>query len=212
MSNIHSFVFGPFQENTYIVSSANKDCWILDPGCYADEERDTLKHYISQHQLHPVKLINTHGHLDHVFGNKFVAETYGLIPVIHPLEKEIFDYAPVAGMMYDLPFDHYEGEITFIEEGEIMKLNELSFEVLHTPGHSPGSISLYNKTDALLISGDVLFQGSIGRTDLPGGDMETLLQGIRKKLFTLPDDTKVYSGHGPETSIGVEKKMNPFFT
>jgi hydroxyacylglutathione hydrolase len=210
MSNLHSFVFGPFQENTYIIASSNKECWIIDPGCYGDEERDKLQKFIADQGLKPVKLINTHGHLDHVFGNKFVADTYGLMPVIHPLEKEILAYAPVAGVMYDLPFDHYEGEVIYVEEGDALTLEELSFKVLLTPGHSPGSISLYSATEGILISGDVLFQGSMGRTDLPGGDHSTLIQSIRNKLFPLPEDTKVYSGHGPMTTIGFEKKNNPF--
>jgi glyoxylase-like metal-dependent hydrolase (beta-lactamase superfamily II) len=212
MSNLHSFVFGPFQENTYILSDAEKNCWIVDPGCYTDTEKQLLKKYLEDQQLKPVKLINTHGHLDHVFGNKFVFDTYGLIPVIHPLEKEVFDYAPVAGLMYDVPFDHYEGEVSFIEEGNKLVLGEQEFQVIHTPGHSPGSISLYNRQSSVLISGDVLFEGSIGRTDLPGGNFETLISSIKTKLLVLPDETVVYSGHGPATTIGAEKTQNPYLS
>lgn len=210
MPNLHSFVFGPFQENTYILSDAQKNCWIIDPGCYTDAEKQLLKKYIEDQQLKPIKLINTHGHLDHVFGNKFVFDAYGLIPVIHQLEKEVFDYAPVAGLMYDVPFDHYEGEVNYIEEGEKMLLDNEEFQVIHTPGHSPGSISLYNQKSGWLISGDVLFQGSIGRSDLPGGNFETLISTIKNKLLVLPDDTVVYSGHGSSTTIGAEKTQNPY--
>ncbi len=210
MPKLHSFVFGPFQENTYIISDAQKNCWIIDPGCYTDAEKNLLKKYLDEQQLKPVMLINTHGHLDHVFGNKFVSDTYGMIPIIHPLEKEVFDYAPVAGLMYNVPFDHYAGGVRYVEDGDKLNIDQQEFQVIHTPGHSPGSISLYCAKAGMLISGDVLFKGSIGRTDLPGGNFETLINTIKNKLLTLPDDTVVYSGHGPETRIGVERTLNGY--
>lgn len=156
-------------------------------------------------------LLNTHCHLDHVFGNKFIAETYRLTLHIHPLEKEIFNLAPASGLLYDLPFDNYSGVFLWLNEGDTLRLGEDEMSVIHVPGHSPGSVCFYCKSQKFLIGGDVLFQRSIGRTDLPGGDHDTLLQQIRKKIFVLPDDVIVYPGHGAVTSIGEEKKYNPFF-
>jgi len=210
MLHIHSFEFSPIRENTYLLYNEDKDCIIIDPGCYDEEERGLLSDFISQKQLTPRFLLNTHCHLDHVFGNKYVAETYGLTPYIHELEKPLLDYAPVSGLKYNLPFDHYTGELTFISEGDDIIIGEDVLKVLFTPGHSPGSVSFYCEKLQFVISGDVLFQQSIGRTDLPGGDHELLLNTIRKELFTLPDNTVVYSGHGMKTDIGSEKRLNPF--
>lgn len=210
MLHIHSFEFSPIRENTYLLYNEHKDCIIIDPGCYDEEERGLLRDFISQKQLTPRFLLNTHCHLDHVFGNKYVAETYGLTPYIHELEKPLLDYAPISGLQYNLPFDHYIGELTFISEGDEIIIGEDVLKVLFTPGHSPGSISFYCEKQSFVVSGDVLFQQSIGRTDLPGGNHELLLNTIRKELFTLPDNTVVYSGHGMKTDIGSEKRLNPF--
>lgn len=210
MLHIQSFEFSPIRENTYLLFNEQKDCLIIDPGCYFEEERNLLSKFISQNQLRPKFLLNTHCHLDHVFGNKFVAETYNLVPHIHELEKPLLEYAPVSGLQYNLPFDHYTGELTFISEGDEIIIGEDVLKVLFTPGHSPGSVSFYCEKQHFVVSGDVLFQQSIGRTDLPGGDHELLLNTIRKQLFTLPDNTVVYSGHGMKTDIGSEKRLNPF--
>jgi hydroxyacylglutathione hydrolase len=210
MLYIHSFEFSPIRENTYLLYNEHKDCIIIDPGCYDEEERVLLRDFISQKQLTPRFLLNTHCHLDHVFGNKFVAETYNLVPYIHELEKPLLEYAPVSGLQYNLPFDHYTGELTFISEGDEIIIGEDVLKVLFTPGHSPGSVSFYCEKQHFVVSGDVLFQQSIGRTDLPGGDHELLVNTIRKQLFTLPDNTVVYSGHGMKTDIGSEKRLNPF--
>jgi len=212
MFHIHTFEFSPIRENTYLLFNEQKDCIIIDPGCYFEEERHLLSDFISQNQLIPQFLLNTHCHLDHVFGNKFVAETYGLKPHIHPLEKPVLEYAPVSGLQYNLPFDHYTGELTFIVEGDEIKIGEDVLKVLFTPGHSPGSVSFYCEKQAFTVSGDVLFQRSVGRTDLPGGDQELLLKTIREQLFSLPDNTTVYSGHGMKTDIGSEKRLNPFLS
>lgn len=210
MFQIKSFQFSPIQENTYILYNESKYCILIDPGCYFEEEKNELDQFIEQHQLLPKMLINTHCHLDHVFGNKFVAAQYALIPMIHPLEKEVLDYAPVSGLMYDMPFENYEGKIEFLHEGQFIQLGNDTLKVLFTPGHSPGSISLYCSEQSFVISGDVLFFRSIGRTDLPGGNLPTLLKSIKDQLFVLPEDTIVYSGHGQPTNIGQEKKSNPF--
>lgn len=210
MLKIRSFEFSPIQENTYIVYNELKECIIIDPGCYFDDEKEELAGFISEMDLKPVMLLNTHCHLDHVFGNKFVAEKYNLVLQIHPKEKPVLDYAPVSGLTYNMPFDNYKGEIIFFKEHDIIKLGEDSLQILDIPGHSPGSVSFYCEKDGFVLSGDALFYGSIGRTDLPGGNHEQLIKSIKEKLLVLPAETKVYSGHGPITNIENEKKFNPF--
>ena len=211
MLKIKSFEFSPIQENTYILYNEFNDCAIIDPGCYYDNEKDELLHYIKQMDLKPKMLLNTHCHLDHVFGNKFISEKFGLTLHIHENEKPVLDFAPASGLMYNLPFDNYTGEFIFLTDNEMIKLGEDELKVILTPGHSPGSLSFYCERDKFVISGDALFFRSIGRTDLPLGDHDTLIKSIRERLFSLPGETKVYSGHGPETTIGNEKAENPFF-
>ena len=210
MLKIKSFEFNPIQENTYILYNQFNECLIIDPGCYFDEEKEALVRFIDQNKLKPVMLINTHCHLDHVFGNKFVAEKYGLTLQIHEGEKEMLEAAPVSGLMYSMPFDNYKGEFIFLNEGDTIKLGDDELKVLLTPGHSPASISFYDAAGKFVISGDVLFKNSVGRSDLPGGNHEVLIQSIKEKLLTLPDDTVVYSGHGPATTIGAERRNNPY--
>lgn len=210
MLSIKAFTFNPVQENTYILYNENKLCCIIDPGCYFDEERAALKEFVEKTGLNPVLLLNTHCHLDHIFGNKFVHETWNLTLHIHEKEKIVLERAPIAGKTWQLPFDNYEGPLVMLKEGETIEIGEDELEVRFTPGHSPGSVCFYNEAGGFVIGGDVLFNGSIGRTDLPGGDYATLINSIQTQLFTLPDDTKVYSGHGPLTTIGFEKMNNPF--
>ncbi len=210
MLNIKSFVFSPIQENTYLLYNEFKQCIIIDPGCYFDAEKDQLTQFIKESGLKPEMLLNTHCHLDHVFGNKYVADTYNLKPQIHEGEKPVLEYAPVSALMYNMPFDNYTGELIFLKEGDVIKLGDDELKVIFAPGHSPAHICFYCAKQNFIIGGDVLFYRSIGRTDLPGGDHELLLKNIREKLFVLPDETKVYSGHGPVTTIGEEKKENPF--
>ncbi|MEP6675904.1 MAG: MBL fold metallo-hydrolase [Ferruginibacter sp.] len=210
MLKLHSFIFSPVQENTYVVSNEKDECIIIDPGCYFDAEKESLVQYIEKSRLHPVMLLNTHCHLDHVFGNKFIAEKYGLVLQLHENEKALLDFAPASGLMWDLPFDNYSGEYIYLKEGDTIKLGEDELKILFLPGHSPGSIGFYCAAQQFILSGDVLFNRSIGRTDLPGGDMNTLMKSIREELMVLPDEVKVYSGHGPVTTIGDEKKHNPF--
>jgi glyoxylase-like metal-dependent hydrolase (beta-lactamase superfamily II) len=212
MLKVNSFVFSPIQENTYLLYNEFNDCLIIDPGCYFPEEQDELKGFITQSNLIPRMLLNTHCHLDHVFGNKFVAETWGLTLNLHQKEKKLLDYAPTSGLMYNMPFDNYAGDYIYLKEGDIVKLGADELAVIEAPGHSPGHICFYCAKQNFIISGDVLFNRSIGRTDLPGGNHQALLKNIREKLFVLPDETVVYSGHGPETTIGEEKKYNPFLS
>jgi hydroxyacylglutathione hydrolase len=210
MLQIKSFVFSPIEENTYILYNDLRECIIIDPGCYFDEEKEALAGFIEKTGLQPKMLLNTHCHLDHIFGNKFIAEKYGLDLHIHPNEKTMLDLAPASGLMYNLPFDNYQGPLVYLAEGEKIMLGKDELEVLLTPGHSPGSLSFYSSESKFVISGDALFNRSIGRTDLPGGNFEQLIKSIREKLLVLPPETTVYSGHGPETTIGEEKAGNPF--
>jgi glyoxylase-like metal-dependent hydrolase (beta-lactamase superfamily II) len=210
MLNVKSFTFNPVQENTYILYTYTGLCCIIDPGCYSKQEKEELKKFIEDKKLKPVLLLNTHCHLDHVFGNKWVAETWGLTLHIHEKEKAVLDFAPKSGDMWQLPFDNYEGELIYLKVDSFIKLGEDELEIRFTPGHSPGSVCFYYEPGGFVIGGDVLFNFSIGRTDLPGGDLKTLINSIQTQLFTMPDETKVYSGHGPVTTTGFEKMNNPF--
>jgi glyoxylase-like metal-dependent hydrolase (beta-lactamase superfamily II) len=210
MTNVKIFQFNPLQENTYLLYNAQKECIVVDPGCYFDHEREKLTGFIAENALRPVMLVNTHCHLDHVFGNKFIAETYGLELFIHAGERKVLDMAPASGLMWNMPFDNYTGNINDLEPGQDIALGEDSFQVLFTPGHSPASISLYSKVDGYVIAGDVLFRESVGRTDLPGGNPDVLTASIKDVLYILPDQTIVYSGHGMPTTIGHEKQHNPY--
>ena len=169
-----------------------------------------MKDFFTKNSIKPVQLINTHCHLDHVFGNKWVHETYGLELFIHPNEEMVLNFAPEAGKMWGLPFENYVGPLHFLHENEIVKTGHDELKILLTPGHSPGSICLFCEAQNFVIGGDVLFRESIGRTDLPGGNHAALIESIMQQLMTLPDDVIVYSGHGGETTIGHERKHNPY--
>jgi hydroxyacylglutathione hydrolase len=210
MLSIKSFEFSPIQENTYILYNEFNDCVIIDPGCYYDAEKDELVAFITENKLKPLMLINTHCHLDHVFGNKMVAEKFGLTLQIHEKEKAVLAFAPTNGLMYEMPFDNYEGDFILLNEGDTIKMGEDELAILLTPGHSPGSLSFYSAANKFVLAGDVLFKNSVGRSDLPGGNHEQLIKSIKDKLLPLPNETIVYSGHGPATTIGEEKKYNPY--
>ena len=208
---IKSFAFNPFQENTYVVYDDTKECIIIDPGCYTDKERYQLRSFITSEGLKPVKLINTHCHIDHVLGNKFVSELWDLELYIHIEDLPLLENAGNIGKMYGL--EDYEGSPYpkhFLAQDDTLTFGESSFKILFTPGHAPGHICLYSKENNLVIAGDVLFQGSIGRTDLPGGDHSMLINSIITQLLPLPEETTVYCGHGASTNIGKEKMSNPF--
>src|SRR5690349_14782513 len=210
MLKVKGFVFSPVQENTYVVYNEENLCCVIDPGCYFSKERKELQNFIDENQLTPKYLLNTHCHLDHVVGIKFVFEQYHTPLHIHQLETEVLSYAPLSGDMWNLPFENYEGKLLYLKEGDKVMLGRDAMQVLFAPGHTPGHICFYAEADQFIISGDVLFRKSIGRTDLPGGDLETLLGSIREKLFILPDAVTVYSGHGETTTIGYEKLHNPY--
>lgn len=210
MLHIQSFMFNPVQENSYVLYNEKGAACIIDPGCYFSGEEQALKGFLDSNNLQPVLLLNTHCHLDHIFGNRFVQTTWGLELHLHPLEEQVLDRGPASGQAWGLPFTNYDGPLNFLEDGDTLLLGNEPLEILFTPGHSPGSICYYSRAHKFLIGGDVLFNGSVGRTDLPGGDFKTLEQSIKTKLYTLPEDVVVYPGHGPSTTIADEIKTNPF--
>ena len=208
--DIKAFVNNPYQENTYVVYDDSKECVIIDPGMYNAAEQNVVVNFIKVQNLKPVLLLNTHCHIDHVLGNKFIFNQYGLKPRFHQGELQLLQavpaYAPQQGINYELS---PEPEVFLPESGNI-NFGNSSFKLLFCPGHSPAHLCFYGKADGFIIGGDVLFKSSIGRTDLPGGDFDTLIKSIKTQLFTLPDEVKVYPGHGPMTTIGFEKLYNPF--
>ncbi|MEO1625078.1 MAG: MBL fold metallo-hydrolase, partial [Bacteroidota bacterium] len=179
---------------------------------YTQTERDALADFIDKEKLTPVRLINTHCHLDHIFGNRFVADRYGLGLEIHQGELDVLRAAGQVALMYGVPMpDESPLPSSFLQEGQSVEFGNTRLQMLLAPGHSPASLCFYSEEDGFVIGGDVLFKGSIGRADLPGGDYDTLIRSVREQLFPLPEATIVYPGHGPRTTIGAEKTSNPFF-
>lgn len=210
MLKIQSFVFNPLQENTYILYDETGECVIIDPGCYEQDECRELAGFITDHKLAVKLILNTHCHIDHVLGNYFVKEKYKVSLLIHtnelPVLKAVKAYAPSYGL-----HQYSEAEPDgFLNEGVNVQFGKQSLKVLFVPGHAPGHVAFLSESGKILLGGDVLFYNSIGRTDLPGGNYDTLINSIHEKFFTLPDDITVYPGHGPETTIGYEKRTNPF--
>lgn len=210
MLKLEKFTFNPFLENTYLLYDAEGNCAIIDPGCSNEKEKDILSSFISARGLKPCLLLNTHCHIDHVFGNAWVARKYKLHLQMNRLDLEILQNTVQYGLGFGLSVERSPEPGKFLEEGDVVTLGNDELEVVFTPGHSPGSICFIYHKAKFVVAGDVLFQMSIGRTDLPGGDHKTLLNSINDKLFTLPDDYQVHPGHGPATNIGFEKGHNPF--
>lgn len=212
MLQIKCFTFNDFYENTYILFDETKECVIIDPGCNTLSERQIISSFILENELTPIHLINTHCHIDHILGNKYISETYGLTLISHKGEIPVLAFGTQTAAMYHIHYEKSPPIEIFVDEGDIISFGNTNLQVIYTPGHSPASITLYYKENNALIAGDVLFQGSIGRTDLPGGNFELLIRIIKSKFFSLPDETIVYSGHGNATTIGTEKRSNPFLT
>jgi hydroxyacylglutathione hydrolase len=210
MFKVHSFTFNPFRENTYILSNGNNDCIIFDPGMYTATEEMDFMDYINNHKLKPVQLVNTHCHIDHILGNAWVADQYKLPLQIHAMDQVILERGSQMAAIYGLNYSESIKPSIFLEEGAKLSLGEDELKILFTPGHSPGSVSFYSEADGFVLAGDVLFYESIGRTDFPGGDHQTMMNTIKSQLFTLPESTIVYSGHGPSTTVGHEKQFNPY--
>lgn len=207
---IHHLVFSPFEVNTYIVADKSKECVIIDPACNNKQEQEYLLKFIKENNLKPVKLLNTHCHLDHVFGNKFVCDTFNLETEASKDEEFNLDNAANAAKLYGVQMEEPYPIKKYIKEGEKIKFGFSELDILHIPGHTSGSLVFHSVDEKFAIAGDVLFNGSIGRTDLPGGNYETLIYQIKLKLFNLDDDTDIYPGHGPQTTVGNEKTDNPF--
>lgn len=207
---IDSFTFGPFQENTYVLSDQTGDCVIVDPGCYERDEKKMLKDFILDQKLNPVKIILTHGHIDHILGAAFISKEFSLPMYMHKADLPGMMFAPEYGKQWGIHCDIPPEPTGFLEEGDTITFGNTVLEIIFTPGHSPGSICFIHKKLKFVMGGDVLFHESIGRTDLPGGSFELLSDSIRQKLFSLDDEYQVFSGHGIPTSIGHEKVHNPF--
>ena len=212
MIKIEKFVVNPLQENSFIVSDESGACVFVDPGFYFEEEHDEIREYISSNKLKPEKIINTHGHFDHIMGVEFLRKEYNIPFYLHAQDVFWVERAVDQGKMFGFDMYPVKNPDTLITNEGNFSFGNSEFRVFHIPGHSPGHVVLYHAETKQLIAGDVLFYGSIGRTDLPGGNHELLISGIKEKLFELPDDVKVFCGHGPETTIGFEKKTNPFLT
>lgn len=210
MLNVSFFTFNAFEENTYIISNEAKECWIVDPGMYYPEEEQQMLKYLHEKQLTPKGIINTHAHLDHIFGIQMLKETFNISLGMHELELPVLKRAGDMAAMFGFRLQQVPVHDYFINEHAPLKLGNDELMVLLTPGHSPGSISFYYPKGGWVIAGDVLFAGSIGRTDLPGSDFDTLMHSIKTQLYTLPADTTVLPGHGPSTTIGDEQQHNPF--
>ncbi|MBI1836181.1 MAG: MBL fold metallo-hydrolase [Flavobacteriia bacterium] len=207
---IKIFTFNPFQENMYILIDSDKNCVIIDPGCYEQYEKEELYNYIISNKLKPLALLNTHGHLDHVVGNAYVLRHFDINYYLHELDVPTMNWSPNAANMYGLPgFEPSPQPTIFLTHGEKLIFGNIELEVLFTPGHSPGHVVFYNSKNKFVINGDVLFSGSFGRFDLPGGNVSVLKKSITETMFNLPEETIVYCGHGPATTIGKEKYSNP---
>lgn len=210
MLNIQAFVFNFASENTYILYNENKNAWLIDPGNMNEQETNLISNFIKDNELKIQKILLTHAHIDHVFGLQWAYDTFKLPVIMHKEDQEVLDMLQMSGMRFGMNINPVKVDVEYINEGDELDFDGEKFKIYHVPGHSPGSIVYHNENQKFMISGDVLFEGSIGRTDLYKGNYEQLLDGIRKKLFVLDDETKVFSGHGNPTSIGFEKQYNPF--
>lgn len=210
MVQVQSFTFNPFSENSYVLYDETGESVIIDPGCYEKEEEEELKAFILSRHLTVKLLLNTHCHIDHVLGNDFVKRQFKVPFLIHPDELNVLRSVKVYAPSYG--FQHYREVLPdgILQEGQRIIFGKSTLDVLFLPGHSPGHVGFYHPMQKFLVSGDVLFFRSVGRTDLPGGNSDTLLSSIQHKLFALPDEVTVYSGHGPITTLGEEKAENPF--
>ena len=206
---IKSFEFNAFQENTYVVSDTERNAIVIDPGCYSREEEQELAAYIKHEELNIVALLNTHAHIDHVLGNAFIKENYGVADYLHQADIPTLNAVQQYASLYGFEGYRLSPEPDFLMEDQSeLVFGSMRIKVLHTPGHCPGHVVFYFESEGIVINGDVLFNGSFGRTDLPGGNLETLKTSIFKTMFTMPDSTLVYCGHGPSTTIKNERLSN----
>lgn len=212
MVKIEKFVVNPLAENSFVVSDETGECVFVDPGFYYEEEYDEIRDYISTNNLRPVKIVNTHCHFDHIMGVEFIRNEYRIPFCAHREDSFWVEKVIEQGEMFGFKMKAVAAIDEYLVENSEVSFGNTKLKIIHVPGHSPGHVVFYIPEENVLIAGDVLFYGSIGRTDLPGGHHETLVSGIKNKLFTLPAETKVFCGHGPETTIGFEQQTNPFLT
>lgn len=209
---IELFINNPWQQNTILLYDETQEAILVDCGCYTDHERNKLSTFLKRHELTLKALLSTHLHIDHVLGNNFIRDTFGLLTQAAQADEFLIDNAIEYAAALGLKGVEQPSQIgIYLKDGDLIRFGNTSLKVIAVPGHSPGGLCFYSEADRLLIAGDVLFAGSIGRADLPGGDYKALINGIKSKLFTLPDDVVVLPGHGPTTTIGKEKRTNPFF-
>jgi glyoxylase-like metal-dependent hydrolase (beta-lactamase superfamily II) len=210
MMNIKKFTFNPVEVNAIVLWDETLDCVLIDPACFYPEEEQQLKQFIESNHLKPILLLNTHGHFDHLMGNGFIKKTWGLKNEIHQDDDYLVQRAETQALKFGMEMPAPPSSGRFFADGELITFGNSELKVIHVPGHSPGGVAFYSEADQLLIAGDILFSGSIGRTDLPMGNYNLLISGIKEKLMVLNDEVKVYCGHGPGTTIGNEKRNNPY--
>ena len=211
MTQMKIFVFNPFQENTFLLYDETKECVIIDAGCNEEHEFQQVDNFLQENNLKLMYIINTHCHIDHIMGNSYLVKKYGVESIAHKYDMPLLERSNDMAMAFGFNVQQPPVPNKFVQEGDEITFGNTNLKVIHVPGHSPGSIVLYNEHEKYLIAGDVLFSGGIGRADLPGGDYETLIKGIQEKLFSLNGDIVVYPGHGESTSIEKERTSNPFF-
>ncbi len=212
MVTVKKIVFNPFQENTYVIYDETNSCIIVDPGCYEKHEEQELIDFIESKNLKPTTIASTHSHIDHVFGNNAIKEYFNIPLTICKQDEETLARVPSYAPMYGFSNFNPSKPDNFFNLEQGLSFGNTTLEIRFVPGHAPGHVVFISHAEQFVINGDCLFNGSIGRTDLPGGDFDTLINSIKEQLFTLPDEYTVYCGHGPETTIGNEKKHNPFLT
>lgn len=207
---IHKFTLNPLQENTYLVTDAANNGVIIDPGCYFQEEKEALKGFIQKENIDLKAIINTHAHLDHIMGIAYIKDQFDVPLYLHKKDEVTLNMGEQSAKLYGLSlFEPSPQPDEWLEEGQELRFGDIAFKVLFGPGHAPGHVAFYNAEEHVLIGGDIIFRGSYGRVDLPGGDFETLKNTINNTIFTLPEKTLIYTGHGPETTVGAEKGSNP---
>jgi glyoxylase-like metal-dependent hydrolase (beta-lactamase superfamily II) len=210
MISLKSFVFNPFQVNSFVVFDDSLECVIIDASCYGENEFQTLFEFIAQNSLNPVAVLNTHGHVDHLTGSKRVCDKYSIGMVMHQNDQFLLENAVELGRVFGFNIETPPKPASYLQDGDTFQFGSSIIKSFHTPGHSPGSLVFYAEEAKFLISGDVLFAGSIGRTDLQGGDYHQLIESIKSRIMVLPSNTRVFPGHGNETTIGAEREHNPF--
>ncbi len=210
MIHIERLVFNPFQVNCYVLYDHKGACIIVDPSAYFEKEKNELTRYIENNNLTPALIINTHGHVDHIPGNRFLKEKYGIQVAMHKDDLVLLGNAVQQGLIFGFHIQKPDNPDIFLEDKQILPVFETPLEIRHTPGHSPGSVIIYSHIDNFVVTGDVLFDGSIGRTDFPGGSYNSLIKSILEEILSLPDETVVYPGHGESTTVGEERRNNPF--